>query len=219
MPRQPASVAVGLSGRRLAAALAVMSPASRLPRIAMHASPPDTWKRPLSRGRLQPGQHMMQVHRARAGFPRPRLRLIARPAARRFPVCCRSTTGSNARVSGRASQPRSQLRRGPAVLTGRARWRSRRRPRSASMLADGACRATSDGRRRRRVGGDLINRPDRYAVPGQRRLDLRHRVLAVVEDRRAQHGVGAGVERVGQMLERSRAARGDHRDADRAGDR
>jgi hypothetical protein len=46
MPRQPVSVVVGLSGPRLAAALAVMSPAFRLLRIAMHAPPPDTWKRP-----------------------------------------------------------------------------------------------------------------------------------------------------------------------------
>ena len=64
MPRQPASVAVGLSGPRPAAALAVMSPAYLLPRIAMRAQPLDTWKRPRNRGRLQPGQHKT------AGSPR-----------------------------------------------------------------------------------------------------------------------------------------------------
>ena len=68
MPRQPASVAVGLSGPRLAAALAVMSPASRLLRIAMHASQPDTWKRPLSRGRLQSGQHRCRFTELGRGF-------------------------------------------------------------------------------------------------------------------------------------------------------
>ena len=47
-PLPPASVGVGLSGRLLAAVLAVMSPAFRPPRIAMHAPPPDTWKRPLN---------------------------------------------------------------------------------------------------------------------------------------------------------------------------
>ena len=64
MPQQPASAEVGRSGRLLAAALAVMSPVSRRPRTAMHAPPPDTWKRPRNRGRRQPGQHKT------AGSPR-----------------------------------------------------------------------------------------------------------------------------------------------------
>jgi len=46
MPQQLASAEVGRSGRRRAAVLAVTSPASRPPRIAMHARLPDTWKRP-----------------------------------------------------------------------------------------------------------------------------------------------------------------------------
>ena len=80
MPRQPASVAVGLSGPRLAAALAVMSPASRLLRIAMHAPRLDTWKRPLSRGRLQSGQHRNCRFTELGVVSTPRLRLPTHPA-------------------------------------------------------------------------------------------------------------------------------------------
>jgi len=46
MPPLPALVGAGPSGRRLAADPAATSPASRRPRIAMHAPPPATWKRP-----------------------------------------------------------------------------------------------------------------------------------------------------------------------------
>ena len=47
----------------------------------------------------------------------------------------------------------------------------------------------------------------------------RARERAVVEDRRRQRGVGAGVQRVGEVLERAGAARRDDRHADGLGDR
>jgi len=47
MPPRPALVGAGPSGRLHAAARAATSHASRRPRTAMHAPPPDTWKRPL----------------------------------------------------------------------------------------------------------------------------------------------------------------------------
>jgi hypothetical protein len=47
-------------------------------------------------------------------------------------------------------------------------------------------------------------------------LDLADAVLPVVEDRGAQHRVGAGREAVDQVARLAGAARGDHRHVDRA---
>ena len=58
-PPPPASVVVARSARLLAAVLAVMSPAFRPPRTAMRAPRPDTWKRPLKRGRFSRVQHKL----------------------------------------------------------------------------------------------------------------------------------------------------------------
>jgi len=112
MPQQPASVAVGLSGPRLAAALAVMSPASRPRRIAMHAPPPDTWKRPPNRGCLQPGQHRKCRFTHRAGIPRPAGAWADHPS--RGTAFVRARRGiarpTAASTAGRASQPPLEAR-------------------------------------------------------------------------------------------------------------
>ena len=50
-------------------------------------------------------------------------------------------------------------------------------------------------------------------------LGLADAIRAVVEDRGRERGVGAGVQRRGEVLERARAAGGDHRHADGLGDR
>src|SRR5438105_651109 len=51
-------------------------------------------------------------------------------------------------------------------------------------------------------------------APGQVLLGLPDRVLAEVEDRRRQHGVGTPLERaLGEVLEATDAPAGDHRDA------
>jgi hypothetical protein len=50
------------------------------------------------------------------------------------------------------------------------------------------------------------------------RLDLGDRVVAVVEDRCAQHGVGTSLQRIDEVVERARATGGDHRHVDRLGD-
>ena len=50
-------------------------------------------------------------------------------------------------------------------------------------------------------------------------LGLGDGVLAEVEDRGRQHGVGAALDHaVDEVLERADAAAGDHRDADGVGD-
>ena len=70
MPRLPVSVGVGPSGRPPAAVLAVTSPASPPPRIAMRARRPGTSKRPPNRGVVQPDQIEPNRCLAAAGLPR-----------------------------------------------------------------------------------------------------------------------------------------------------
>ncbi len=74
---------------------------------------------------------------------------------------------------------------------------------------------------RGRAGGGLrqVGWPDGDAGGGQRRLGLGHRVLAEVEDRRRQHGVGAAVHHaLDEVVERADATAGDHRHGHRVGD-
>ncbi len=52
----------------------------------------------------------------------------------------------------------------------------------------------------------LGDRPHRHAGRGEVRLDLGHRVVAVVQDRRDQHGVGARLQRLHEVVQLAGAA-------------
>src|SRR5262245_24240895 len=65
----------------------------------------------------------------------------------------------------------------------------------------------------------LARWPHRQAAAGEEVLGLGDGVLAVMEDRRREHGVGAGLEPLRQVAELADAARGDDRDGHGVGDR
>ena len=68
-----------------------------------------------------------------------------------------------------------------------------------------------------RVGGKRASGTDGDARRREVRLRLAHAKRAVVEDRRRERRVGAGLQRLGEVLERAGPARRDDRDADRLG--
>ena len=58
--------------------------------------------------------------------------------------------------------------------------------------------------------GLVLSATDRDAARRHQRFGLRHRVLAVVEDARREHGIGAAdLDALGEVLERAHAARPD----------
>ena len=144
-----------------------------------------------------------------------------RPPARRLRAAAhRHRRG---RRSGTADEPLPHGRRRAAGAAAVGQRPGRRRV----ELAEVSRTVVSSGARAVRVSGygtaqapaaargpeRLVGlQPDRDAGGGQRGLDLADPQLAEVEDAGGQHGVGAGLDRRREVLDRARSPAGDQRD-------
>jgi len=128
-------------------------------------------------------------------------------------VCRLPRTVTRARPRATSKKPRSTrkppvetgkpLMEAPEILPGslvRARNQLWNAPRRAD-LRSGAAVPTSAVWRDPSAPPVSLHRPHLYAGSSQVLLDLRERVLAVVEDRRTENGVRSGLDRLDEILE------------------
>ena len=168
-------------------------------------------------GRRRAGPRRAARRRPRRPPRRGRARAAPRPSSRSRtapPTTCTSVLSSERsehRVGGgHGAQPREPLR----GRAGDREARARAYPRAAPTLRS-AARATAP----ERTDARRSYRPHPTPAAARCSLTAGDRVLAVVEDRRGQRGVGAGGETVDHVLRRPDAARRDDGHVDRLADR